>query len=524
VSSPESTIDPNPIDQVAKSAFNIDYLFPFQRLVVSNIIEGKDQIVILPTGAGKSLCFSIPAAFFEGPTLIIFPLLALMADQARRLESTGLGVEILRGGQSRREREGVFNACAAGKVRYLISNPETLIQENVIDRLPALNISHMVIDEAHTVAEWGMSFRPTYLKILEIKERAGIPQLSAFTATASEYIMNGLIDILFDGSPPHIVKAVPDRPNIFYSVHPALSKDHELRLLVPETERPAIVFCRSRTSAEMTARNLARAYPKIPVRFYHAGLSKEEKTTIEKWFFDSDDGVLASTCAYGMGVDKSNIRTVIHRDMPPSVEAYLQESGRGGRDRQPAYAVLLFGPSDRFRLSRPKDNKIANDDAVTGDGPAASVEERRYRAMLRYAASGSICRREYLLSLLSAEPEACFGCDVCSRQVTSALPGLEPVLRLISRYPRRFTAVEAANLLRGSQNRDIIDKRLWRIRGYGSLSQWSVTEIEEAIAALCTSGHIVAVKRGPWKRTLVMTGNKLYKKYTTAGVQARSRG
>ena len=139
------TTEQNPIDQIAKTAFGIDYLFPFQRLVISNIIEGQDQIVILPTGAGKSLCFSVPAAFLNGPTLIIFPLLALMADQARRFKDTGLGVQILRGGQSRSEREAIFKACTADKVRYLISNPETLIQEAVFDRLPDLSISHMVI-------------------------------------------------------------------------------------------------------------------------------------------------------------------------------------------------------------------------------------------------------------------------------------------------------------------------------------------------------------------------------------------
>lgn len=488
---------PNPIDKVAKSAFNIDYLFPFQRLVVSNIIEGKDQIVILPTGAGKSLCFSVPAAFLEGPTLIIFPLLALMADQARRLKDTGLGVEILRGGQSQREREAIFKACTAGKIRYLISNPETLIQDSVMPRLPDLKISHMVIDEAHTVAEWGESFRPTYLKLLEIKEQARIPQLSAFTATASDHIMDRLVKILFDGRPPHVVKAIPDRPNIRYSVKPALSKDHELRLLVPEIAKPAIIFCRSRTSAEMTARLLVRSHPKISAKFYHAGLSKEEKAAIEKWFFDSDDGVLASTCAYGMGVDKPNIRTVIHREMPPSVEAYLQESGRAGRDRKPADAVLLFGPGDQIR-------------SVSGTTP--SIEQTRSMAMQGYAESGSTCRREYLLSLLSAEPEACFGCDVCSGKAERILPGLKEILTLFSRYPRRFSAGDASHILAGCRNRETSDRAFWIISGYASLSGWTPEEIEDAIAALLKSGHLNQIKRGPWIRKLKLTRDTVYRR------------
>ena len=490
-------IETNPIDQVAKTSFGIDYLFPFQRLVISNIIEGQDQIVILPTGAGKSLCFSVPAAFLDGPTLIIFPLLALMADQARRLKDTGLGVQILRGGQSRNERDAIFNACAAGKVRYLISNPETLIQDAVIKRLPDLSISHMVIDEAHTVAEWGDSFRPTYLKILEIKEKAKIPQLSAFTATASEHIMNRLVEILFDGLTPHIVKAVPDRPNIRYSVHPALSKDHELRVLIPKVAKPAIIFCRSRTSAEMTAKLLAHSHPDIPARFYHAGLEKEEKADIEKWFFDSDDGVLASTCAYGMGVDKSNIRTVIHRDMPPSVEAYLQESGRAGRDWETADAVLLFGPVDRVQFE---------------SGQEQSIEEARFRSMLRYAAGGSTCRREYLLSLLSAEPEVCFGCDVCSGKLTDVLPGLKEILFLAARQPRRFTVSDTALILSGWRSRDTVDRALWGINGYAALSDWTPSEIEEAISALFRCGHLELIRRGPWKRRLKLARDAVYRK------------
>jgi ATP-dependent DNA helicase RecQ len=494
-----TAIEQNPIDQVAKTAFGIDYLFPFQRLVISNIIEGQDQIVILPTGAGKSLCFSVPAAFLDGPTLIIFPLLALMADQARRLKDTGLGVQILRGGQSKNERDAIFKACAAGKVRYLISNPETLIQESVMPRLPSLSISHMVIDEAHTVAEWGDSFRPTYLKLLEIKESAKISQLSAFTATASEHIMDRLIEILFDGLAPHIVKAVPDRPNIRYTVLPALSKDHELRTLIPKVAKPAIIFCRSRTSAEMTAKLLALSLPDTPAKFYHAGLSKEEKADIESWFFDSDDGVLASTCAYGMGVDKSNIRTVIHRDMPPSVEAYLQESGRAGRDRGTANAILLYSPADRVL-------------SMTEGKP--SIEEERYHSMLHYATSGSICRREYLLSLLSAEPEVCFGCDVCTGKVQDLLPGLREILTFAARHPKRFTLGDAALILSGARSRDIANQALWNIDGYAALSGWPPAEIEEAISVLAKCGHLELIRRGPWKRRLKLTRDAAYRRRT----------
>lgn len=484
----------NPIDKVAKESFGIDYLFPYQRLVVSNILEGRDQIVILPTGAGKSLCFSVPAAFFDGPTLIIFPLLALMSDQARRLESTGMGVASLRGGQPADERERVWRRCEQGQIKYLISNPETLIQPKVLDRLKELHISHMVIDEAHTVCEWGESFRPSYLKLPEIRKQAAIPQVTAFTATASDYVLDRLRDIVFVDESPHLVKAVPDRPNIGYSVIPVLSKDYQIRRLVTEAQRPTIIFCRSRTSAELTARNLAKEVPDLDCRFYHAGLSREEKSSVEKWFFDSDDAVLASTCAYGMGVDKGNIRTVIHRDLPPSVEAYLQESGRAGRDRQPAEAVLLFSPADWSKGS------------VTKDSTASA----RFRAMLGFVADGKRCRREYLLSLLSAEPEACFGCDVCRGELIKEPEGLGEVLRLLSRYRKTLKPEDVARILTGRTNEEVVLQGHHRYRGFAALDGWRCAEVDEAIETVRDAHLIKTLRRGSRKGRLALSNKRSY--------------
>ena len=487
----EST--PDPINQFAKDHFGIDYLFPYQRLVVSNILEKRDQIVILPTGAGKSLCFSLPALLLEGPTLIIFPLLALMADQARRLEETGRGVAIIRGGQKADERKQIWNNIESGRVTYILSNPETLIQDKTLARLKKLSISHMVIDEAHTVSEWGDSFRPTYLKLAEIRRAAEIPQVTAFTATASEYVLKRIREIVFEDGSPNLVQAVPDRPNISYSVHPALSKDREVRDQIETAERPAIVFCRSRTATELTARMLRSSLKEEEIRFYHAGLAREEKKAVEEWFFESTDGILTATCAYGMGVDKADIRTVIHRDLPPSAEAYLQESGRGGRDRKPAEARLIFAPEDwRYYMAL----KHAPPETAT------AVARERYRSMLLYAASGKTCRREYLLSLLSAETDACFGCDVCRGEVSRPIGGLEEIAYLVRRYPRRFTQYEAALLLNGWLGSASTDLGLWRRKRFGALAGWSIDEIEEAVAAMVDLQLLHIPKKGPWKRRL----------------------
>ncbi|MEW5817337.1 MAG: DEAD/DEAH box helicase, partial [Spirochaetota bacterium] len=342
------SISNDPLTVLAKKHFHIDYLFPYQRLVISNILEAAGvpgfapepgtnpltgepevidtkphQIVILPTGAGKSLCFMLPASLLEGPTLVIFPLLSLIADQARRLIEAGMKPGILRGGQSRTEREAVWKDVKSGKSRMILTNPETVLHPPVLAKLKELNIKHLVIDETHIVSEWGETFRPVYLDIRRIAAEASVSVVTAFTATASPIILEKIKAILFPDTSPNIVFANPDRPNIRYSVIPTLSKDHTLtELFQPGSPRaatrPALIFCRSRSGAEMTAHMLRERTGEKGIYFYHAGLEKEEKAEIEKWFFPSQDGVLASTCAYGMGVDKPDIRTVIHRDIPPS--------------------------------------------------------------------------------------------------------------------------------------------------------------------------------------------------------------
>lgn len=489
----------DPIVRIAQQRFGVRYLYPYQRLVISNILESRDQIIILPTGAGKSLCFSLPALLLNGPTLIIFPLLALMADQARRLEETGHGVAIIRGGQRKNEREKIWRDIESGRVTYILSNPETLIRDKTAERLKKVSISHMVIDEAHTVSEWGESFRPAYLRLAEIRKVAGIPQVSAFTATASEYVLKRMCEIIFEDSKPHLVQAVPDRPNIHYSVRRVLSKINELRSLASKVQRPAIVFCRSRTSSELTSRILKDFGHQDAVRFYHAGLTPEEKTSVETWFFSSKTGILAATCAYGMGVDKKDIRTVIHRDLPQSVEAYLQESGRAGRDGRPAKAILLVSPEDRKLACR--DNARSNDTAIS---------DQRLSSLFAYGFAGARCRRKHLLSLLAAEPDMCFGCDICDGTADRLPPGLRQIVEFVGRYPRRFTVREASLILEGSRVAQVSDALLWRFTGFGDLKGWNRDEIEEAIESLERQKIVVAPKRGFWKSRLSLASKKAY--------------
>jgi ATP-dependent DNA helicase RecQ len=483
-----------------KKLFGLSYLFPYQRLVAANILEaaasaglpirwpeeldgaetlspggsgggetaysgsgeagaeeaGSEaaglgrQIVILPTGAGKSLCFQLPAMLLEGPTLVIYPILSLMADQERSLRGRGFAPVLLRGGQDDGERRRIWEQLGSGTSRFIIANPEVLLTPAMLGKLKTLGILHVVIDEAHCVSEWGESFRPAYLRIREIIDAAGSPLVTAFTATASAPVLEKIERYVF-GAPARRIIGNPDRSNIRYRALGCILRDLAVRDLLIRNPRPAIVFCSSRPGTEKLSKYLRNELKELgrleaaEIRFYHAGLCREEKTAVEQWFFGNPQGILVSTCAYGMGVDKADIRTVIHRDCPPSVEAYLQESGRAGRDGKASEAVLLWGTGDDGRLKQAR----------------SETERGRLAALLAYAQEGRFCRREALLRLLDYEgagdrPETgC--CDVCDTAESGGgyTAGLreEPALFDFFRRNRRaFTLNEAVHILSEAPN------------------------------------------------------------------------
>ncbi len=494
----------DPITETAQSSFGINYLFPYQRLVISNILESgeyfsnlgkkkttseqgdeKDppakQIVILPTGAGKSLCFMLPALLLAGPTLVIFPLLSLISDQLRRCVDAGIGAAALTGGQNAAERRNIFNGIVKGSIKIVLTNPETALSPQVLPMLAKSCFMHIVFDEVHTVSEWGDTFRPAYLESRRIYAEGGIPVVTAFTATASETVLSRVREVLFPEDAPHVVSANPDRPNISYTVMPSLCKINSLQLLLvqngdkPQTgkgyshaelvNRPALVFCSTRRSAERTALQLRLRLKENDIFFYHAGLSREEKAGIEKWFFKSANGILCATTAYGMGIDKPNIRTVIHHDLSPSVEAYLQESGRAGRDMDPAEAILLLSPSDTA---------------------AGMKHNARHAALLRFASDSTTCRRESLMRLLGSEPDICFGCDVCRKNVMNTADWEEEIFHLIKHNRRVLSQPSAVRMLHAKH------------------PQLSEDDAGAAVTQMIISGKIRKVKNRLWKGKLTI--------------------
>ncbi len=471
------------VSRTAAAAFGLRYLYPMQRLVMANILDaagtaaGEEspafarQIVLLPTGAGKSFCFLVPALLLDGPTLVVYPLLSLMADQKRKLDGAGISCAVLAGAQDREAREKELQKIEDGTARVIITNPETLQAESVLSRLASCRIAHVAVDEAHCVGDWGDSFRPAYLKLGKVLETLRPRVATAFTATASEPVLARIQEVLFGGE-AYVVRGDADRPNIRYSVINCMNKRKEVLRLSATCPRPMIVFCGSRYKAEDMAKELAALYGSDVVRFYHAGMEKEERRETEDWFFSSGDGMLCATCAYGMGVDKKDVRTIVHLESPATVEEYMQESGRAGRDGKPSSAILLWSPGDGRRFA----------------GAAAGSREGR---MLRYARAGT-CRRQLLLEALGCRMTACSGCDVCERGGGES-PFAEDGSRALAfiRRHRKF------------YDRDSLSSELIKLynRAWLTLFKvnvWEHSDVDQVLDALEEEGLIHRC-RFPWK-------------------------
>jgi len=462
------------LDNAAQTHFQIPFLFPYQKLVVTGIVENweitedtdriKYRIIVLPTGAGKSLCFMLPGFLCEGITLIIYPLLSLMKDQLRRFEETGAGAVMFRGGQSKEERKLSLSRLATGNARFIITNPETIYQSSLSTDLLKLPIKHIVLDEAHILPQWGETFRTAYMELGRLCSDFPHSLISAFTATATVEIKKKIEHILFDDQPAYLIEDVPDRPNISYVFTPVMHKRQAvIQLLKREqmiypVQEPAIVFCRTRRQSEQMALELRWYLKRDDVRFYHAGLSAEEKKCIEDWFYSSEKGVLVSTCAYGMGVDKKNIKTVIHSYLPDSVESFLQESGRAGRDREPAVSFTLYTRED--------------------------LESNPESRMVQIAGNSRQCRREAMLACMGNSIDFCSGCDVCETKACDT-PVLEKSLNtVLKKIDTIMTCSEGVYLLKGI-NPPSFRHVLWNLLpGRALLCSWPPDHIEDLLRSL----------------------------------------
>ncbi len=409
---------------------------PGQRDAVVAALEGRDSLIVMPTGGGKSLCYQLPGLATDDLTIVVSPLIALMRDQWEKLTRAGQPVAMITSGM---EEEAVREALARvrGDARIVYCAPERFGSSVFLEALSHRTVDLVAVDEAHCVSEWGHDFRPDYLRLPEVVERLGRPTVMACTATATRPVAAEIAS-RFGMRDPLQVRSGFDRPNLSFDVVALEGKGSQARRqalleagLADPANRPAIVYCGTRRQTEEVAAELRDA--DVAAAAYHAGLAPEQRTAIQERFMATDTGVICATNAFGMGVDKPDVRSVWHVTIPTSVEAYYQEAGRAGRDGLPARAVLLALKADLGRLVRFNEQRA-------GDPDLAIARERGWRAYhaIKAFTYGTECRRRSLLDHFSdrtagAPLERC--CDVCDR--LEWLPDPETIA---PRRPQRTSA------------------------------------------------------------------------------------
>ncbi|MEM9781253.1 MAG: DNA helicase RecQ [Pseudomonadota bacterium] len=465
----ETTISPAPLapaatrdalDATLSAVFGFDRFRDGQREIVEAMVAGRDVMAIMPTGGGKSLCYQLPALTGEGLTVVISPLIALMEDQVSALRATGVEAGMLTSATTEDERARVVDALRAGRLRLLYIAPERLASEAFCGWLARLNVDRLAVDEAHCIAQWGHDFRPDYLRLGPLAARLGVP-VAAFTATADSDTRREIVDRLFDRRAPEIFLRGFDRPNLFLAFEAKEGGDRQIvDWVVARGLVSGIVYAATRARCERLAAALGRAG--IKAAAYHAGLEAAEREARQRAFSRADDMVICATVAFGMGVDKPDVRFVAQADLPKSIEAYYQEIGRAGRDGAPAETRTFYGPDD-IRLARARiDESGAPEDRRQAD-------HARLSALLSLADSPG-CRRVGLLAYFGETVEPCGACDNC-QDPPRVIDGTEPAQMALSamlRTGERFGAGHIIAVLRGQAN-----ERTERL-GHDRLKTWGV--------------------------------------------------
>ena len=334
--------------EVLKTYWGYDSFRPMQEEIVREALEGRDVLAILPTGGGKSVCFQVPALMKEGIALVVTPLIALMKDQVQNLQQRGIRAMAIHAGMNRREVDLALNNAAYGDYKFLYLSPERLQTRLFNAYLSVMNVSYIVVDEAHCISQWGYDFRPNYLEIGKLRERTDAPVI-ALTATATQLVATDIMERL-KFQEPNVLRSGFERPNLSYIVRKTQDKLGQLRAICSGVPGSGIVYVRSRARTEEIAASLNSAG--ISASFYHAGLGAQTRADRQAQWKSSQTRVMVCTNAFGMGIDKPDVRFVAHADLPDSPEAYFQEAGRAGRDGKPSYAVLLWNGTDSARLKQ----------------------------------------------------------------------------------------------------------------------------------------------------------------------------
>lgn len=388
---------------VLARVFGYDSFLFGQEEIIESVIQGRDTQVLLPTGGGKSLCYQLPALLLDGLTIVISPLVSLMDDQVAALNAYGISAAAIHSGKQSVDVVQTLRAIQDGEVKLLYLAPERILQTHFLERLQSVKVSLIAVDEAHCISQWGHDFRPEYGQLGQLRSWLPSVPCLALTATADEVTRNDILARLYMQD-PCVVQGSFDRPNIRYIVQEKFRAQKQLVDYISSQKGVSgIVYCGSRKKTEELAERLMRAG--IKAAPYHARLEHDVRHRTLTKFLNDDIDVVVATVAFGMGINKPNVRFVVHFDIPRSIEAYYQETGRAGRDGAPAEALLLYDPKDAAWIT-----KILNEE---DDSPQLSVEKQKFYAM-KHLAEAQTCRRLVLLNYFNEyREETCGNCDLC---------------------------------------------------------------------------------------------------------------
>lgn len=477
---------------VLKDYFGHDSFRDGQEQIVDALLDGRDALCIMPTGAGKSMCYQIPALLFDGVTIVVSPLISLMKDQVGSLVQSGVPAAYINSSLSYPQFLRVLSNTEHGKYKIIYVAPERLLTDGFLDTCKKIKISMVAVDEAHCVSQWGQDFRPSYLKIISfIKSLENRPIVGAFTATATNDVKEDIKKILRLENPFEITTGF-DRPNLFFGVIKSSSKDEKLIDLIRERgDRSGIVYCATRKNVESVCELLCDNG--FSATRYHAGLDEYERRKNQEDFVFDRKNIMVATNAFGMGIDKSNVTYVIHYNMPKNIESYYQEAGRAGRDGGEADCILLYSPKD-VRLNRFMiENSEGNDELTIEENE--QIRERDFERLkhMTFYSTTNDCLRRFILRYFGGDKKAyCGKCSNCLsvHKLVDVTIDAQKIMSCIARTGQRYGKAVICDVLKGSKSEKILKAELNSQSIYGIMKEVTARHIFGTIDFLAEKEYI----------------------------------